>query len=65
MLYTIIDWQEVLLDNKINKNSKFIKQYGNVYLECRKDQGKYKIERVISTDLKDYLNNDYNIGDLL
>lgn len=60
MLYTIIDENEIFLPKRQGKY--FYKKVDNCVLEgVQYDKG-IILNRVISTDLKDYLNPDYRIG---
>ncbi len=60
MLYTIVDENEIFLTEKKEKYS--YKKVANCVLEGVKYNNKTILTRVISTDLKDYLNPDYEIG---
>lgn len=60
MLHTILDENEVLLENK--NYEYFYKKVDNCVLEGVKYDKDIILNRVISTNLKDYLNPDYQIG---
>lgn len=63
MLYTILDESEVFWDNKENKY--FYKKVDNCILEGVKYNRDILLNRIISTNLKDFLNPDYQIGSKL
>lgn len=60
MLYTILDENEIFLTQKKEKYS--YKKVANCILEGVKYKNSTRLTRVISTDLKDYLNPEYEIG---
>lgn len=63
MLYTIIDQQEIFLETKNSKY--FYKKVANCLVEGVKYKEDMVVERIISTDLKDYLNPNLQPGQKL
>lgn len=60
MLYTIIDQNDIFFLEKREKYS--YKKVANCVLEGVKYNDRVVLTRIISTDLRDYLNPDYQIG---
>jgi hypothetical protein len=63
MLYTILDENEVFLENCRRKY--FYKKVDNCVLEGVKYNQDVILNRIISTNLNDYLNPNYQIGSKL
>ncbi len=60
MLYTILDENEIFLTEK--KEKYLYKKVANCILQGVEYNNNTMLTRVISTDLKDYLNPEYEIG---
>lgn len=63
MLYTVIDENEIFFEDKKTEYS--YKRLDNCILEGVKYNNGIMLTRVISTNLQDYLNPDYQIGRLI
>ncbi|MGI5959545.1 MAG: YlzJ-like family protein [Massiliimalia sp.] len=63
MLYTIVDEQEIFLEDKNSKY--FYKKVANGIVEGVQYKDSIVVQRVISTDLKDYLNPSLQPGQML
>ena len=65
ILHTVINPYEVMLPNSSNSPAyEYINRNGCI-LQCIKQPDGDHLDRIISTNLKDYLNNQYKIGDIL
>lgn len=62
ILHTIIDPAEVMLDLGQPAGYEYLNRDGCVLQCVRKEDGLY-LDRIISTDLRDYLNTTYRIGE--
>lgn len=64
VLYTIVDINEVMMEGSEQPNTEYRTVNGCV-LECSKRSDGNYLERIISTNPKDYLNNSYKIGEII
>lgn len=64
VLYTIVDINEVMMGGSELPSMEYRTVNGCI-LECSKRPDGNYLERIISTNPKDYLNNSYKIGEII
>ena len=64
VLYTIVDINEVMMEGSERPNTEYRTVNGCI-LECSKRADGAYLERIISTNPQDYLNDSYKIGEII